>query len=87
MYTKCMAVKTITIDMEAYEALAARKQPGESFSQVIKRTLSEERYTASNLLENMDSVLLSDAALDAAEVVVTDRARELVTEPESAYDA
>ena len=87
MYTKCMAVKTITIDMEAYEALASRKRPGESFSQVIKRTLSEERYTARNLLEHMDSVLLSDAALDAVEEVIRDRARDFVTEPESAYDA
>lgn len=37
MYT-CMATKTISIDIEAYEKLRrARRSPRESFSMVIKR--------------------------------------------------
>ncbi len=80
-----MAVKTITIDMEAYDALARRKQPGESFSQVIKRTLKEERYTAAHLLGHLDSVLLSEATLDAADAAVALRDEEMVAEPSKDY--
>ena len=82
-----MAVKTITIDMEAYDSLAARKRPGESFSQVIKRTLAAERYTAANLLEHIDRVMPSESALDATEDVVRSRSTELVAEPRTPYDA
>jgi predicted CopG family antitoxin len=64
-----MAVKTITIDLEAYEVLAKRKRANESFSQVIKRTFSEERYTAKHLLENLSEVSLSEEALDRIEEI------------------
>ncbi len=64
-----MAVKTITIDLEAYEALAKRKKANESFSRVIKRTFTEERYTAKHLLENLVEVSLSDEALDRIEEI------------------
>jgi predicted CopG family antitoxin len=69
VYVKCMAVKTITIDLEAYEALAKRKKGNESFSQVIKRTFSEERYTAKHLLENLEEVSLSEETLDRIEEI------------------
>lgn len=82
-----MAVKTITIDMEAYDALTARKREGESFSQVIKRTLAQERYTAANLLENLDTIRLSDSALDAVAETANLREHDMIAEPGPAYDA
>ena len=38
-----MGVKTITISLEAYEALRRLKKPGESFSDVILRLVSKRR--------------------------------------------
>ncbi|HXT20825.1 MAG TPA: antitoxin VapB family protein [Thermoanaerobaculia bacterium] len=70
-----MAVKTITIDLEAYEALAAEKRPGQSFSQVIKQHFGRRR-TGRELAELLTTVRLSDSTLDAIEAVVEDRRRE-----------
>lgn len=71
-----MPVKTITIDMEAYDLLAAEKQGSESFSKVIKRRLGPA-HTAAALLESLPRLCLSEDALDKTEEVV--EARELST--------
>ena len=67
--------------LEAYEVLSKRKRGNESFSQVIKRTFSEERYTAEHLLENLAGLSLSEEALDRIEEI---RRRDETEYPEDA---
>jgi predicted CopG family antitoxin len=55
MHGLCMATKTISIEIDAYELLVReRKDPKESFSRVIRRVLSERpALTAGDLLDAM----------------------------------
>lgn len=80
MHDKCMAVKTITIDLEAYEALAREKREGESFSQVIKARFGRRR-TGRGLKELLKDVRISGATLDLVEDVVKSRRRSPVKAP------
>jgi predicted CopG family antitoxin len=80
VHDKCMAVKTITIDLEAYEALARHKREGESFSQVIKARFGRRR-TGRDLKELLREVRLSDATIDRVEDVVKARRRSPVKAP------
>ena len=70
-----MAVKSITIDMDAYEALARRKRAGQSFSDVIKERFAG-RGTGHDLLETVRRFSLDDDALDRATEQVGARRRE-----------
>ena len=65
-----MAVKTITIDIEAYEKLASEKKANESFSQAIKRILNSRKMTADKLLKSLDKLALSEDALTHVERIV-----------------
>ena len=69
-----MAVKTITIDVEAYALLSRTKREGQSFSQVIKAHFGPQP-TAGRFLARVRATQLSAPALDAMERQV--RARRL----------
>lgn len=73
MHGKCMAVKTITIDIEAYERLSRLKKKGQSFSQVIKEHFPPPGSTAADLLKALDTTEVSDETLEAVDEVVRAR--------------
>jgi predicted CopG family antitoxin len=61
-----MAVKTITVDLEAYGLLARRKRAGQSFSQVIKTHFGRQPTVAS-FLAALRATHVSGRALDGME--------------------
>ncbi len=67
-----MAVKTITIDIDAYEALRRRTRPGQSFSDVIK-----ERFRGGapgvTLRAALDRIAVDKSTLDAADALIAAR--------------
>ena len=69
VYIAHMAIKTVSLNLEAYEKLRrARKYQGESFSQVVLRaTWPEESVTGRELWERLRTAppLLSEEELDA----------------------
>jgi predicted CopG family antitoxin len=67
-----MAVKTITIDLEAYEILARQRRPKQSFSQVIKERFKSGK-TARDFLAATSRVKISEATLDAIEASMRER--------------
>jgi predicted CopG family antitoxin len=70
-----MAVKTITIDLEAYGLLARHKQPGQSFSEVIKSHFGPQP-TARRFRDLLRTTRLSETTLDAVEHQTRARGRE-----------
>lgn len=80
MYGKCMAVKTITIDMEAYELLSRQKRNGLSFSAVIKEHFGSSK-TASQLLRSLPALGLDVRTLDQIERQVRKRRRQRARAP------
>lgn len=74
-----MAVKTITIDMEAYDLLSRHKVEGQSFSQVIKAHFGEQP-TAGRLLARLRSGRIGGPVdqdlLDNVRTLIRDRKLE-----------
>ncbi len=68
-----MAVKTITIDLDAYGILARAKKPGQSFSQVIKERLGHK--TGRDLWGALARGAPSEETLDLIEEQVKARRR------------
>ena len=72
MHRQCVAVKTITIDLEAYEILSRCKRPGESFSQTIKHRLGR-RVTGADLRAAVREARIPEPTLDAIDAQVRRR--------------
>jgi predicted CopG family antitoxin len=75
MQDKCMAVKTITINLDAYEALARHKRKGDSFSRVIKEHFGRRR-TGRDLTALVGQLRLAEDTLAAAEELARNRHRD-----------
>lgn len=77
VHDQCMAVKTITIDLEAYEVLKRRKREGQSFSQVIEEHFGR-RSTGADLLRLRPDATFSERTLEVLDEVVAERQRDLL---------
>jgi predicted CopG family antitoxin len=75
-----MAVKTITIDLEAYEALARHKRKGDSFSRVIKEHFGRRR-TGRELVALLATLRLSEDTLESTEKLVRRRRQSRARAP------
>lgn len=54
MHGSCMATKTISLELDAYERLKAAKGPGDSFSDVVRRaTFPKKALTGKDLLAQL----------------------------------
>jgi predicted CopG family antitoxin len=69
-----MAVKTITIDLEAYETLARHKRAGQSFSEVIKEHFGRAP-TGRDLLAAVKRSRVADDTIEKIEIHVKARQR------------
>jgi len=80
MHDKCMAVKTITIDLEAYELLRRRKRGRASFSQVIKEHFGAPRK-GRDLLAAIEGLALDSKTLEAIDELIANRGDDSAEAP------
>lgn len=72
----CMAVKTITLDLEVYEILRRHKKGNQSFSQVVKEHFCP-KHTIRDFRRALDETLVSEETLDAIDRQIETRQRDL----------
>jgi predicted CopG family antitoxin len=75
-----MAVKTITIDLEAYDALARQKKPGQSFSRVIKAHFGPPKTVAA-FRQALSAAGVSERTLKAVEAIARTRRKSAARVP------
>jgi predicted CopG family antitoxin len=76
-----MAVKTITIDIEAYDVLSRHKRPGQSFSQVIKEQLGG-RQTVGAFKRVVRATAVAERTLDSIDAQLASRRKWTARVPE-----
>ncbi len=64
MHDPCVPVKTITLDLDAYELLRRHKRGKQSFSQVIKEHF-QPQHTLRDLERALEEIDVSEETLDA----------------------
>lgn len=66
MHDSCMATKTITLDLEAYDLLRRHKRGRQSFSEVVKEHFGP-RTTVADFRRALEDVVLAEETLDIIE--------------------
>lgn len=63
----CMATKTISLELDAYERLRRAKREGESFSGVVRRArFGSANARGSSILEALGALLVKESDHEAA---------------------
>lgn len=81
MHISCMATKTITLEIDAYEKLRAAKRSGESFTEVVRRAGWENAPAMGATLReyfHRGGSGVSDKYLDAVEEAARHNLRDCV---------
>lgn len=72
MHDSCMATKTISLELDAYEKLRAAKRGGESFSSVVRRAVIPGSVrSGAEVLDyfRSEGPFLEETELDAIEAI------------------
>ena len=71
MHDLCMATKTISLELDAYEKLKrAKRSPRESFCSVVRRAVwPHSEHTAAAVLRLMDERMAGSGALPSEQIL------------------